>query len=208
MGTCGCLTIEEYPKLKILKLEEEKEKLIKNKIGSINFKDLFMESLSKEFFDLFKKNEKLFYAKPFLEGICKEYGLMGRSQNVKEAYKIYKDGADLQYDYLCMYRLHRIYLDDYGKFGLRRNYELDRLYLYKCYAYIPYLIIAQQFSILNKINITNELQIYFDYLDNSKFTLNKFLNFLEDNLTEFKIKKNDILLMKYIIYSIFNAEVK
>ena len=209
MGTCGCNAIEEYPKLNILKLDEEKEKLLKNKIGSINFKDLFMESLSKEFLDLFRKNENLFYAKTFLEGICKEYGLLGRSKNIKEAYKIYKDGADNKYDYMCMYRLHRIYLDDYEKFNLKRNYELDRLYLYKCYAYIPYLIIDQTYYILNKINITNELEIYSNYLDESKFTnLGLFINFLKTHYSEFKITKNDISLMEFVISSIFNAEVK
>ena len=63
MGACGCSTIEEYPKLNILKLDQEKEVILKNKLGSINFKDLFMESLSGEFLDLFRKNENLFYAK-------------------------------------------------------------------------------------------------------------------------------------------------
>ena len=85
-----------------------------------------MTSLSPEFFNLFKINENLFYAKSFLEGIYKEYGLIGRSQNVKDAYNIYKEGADFKYDYLCMYRLHRIFLDGYEKFNLKS--ELDRLY--------------------------------------------------------------------------------
>ncbi len=209
MGTCGCNTSEEYPKLNILKLDQEKEKLLKNKLGSINFKDLFMESLSKEFLDLFRKNEHLFYAETFLEGICKEFGLLGRSKNIKEAYKIYKDGADLKYDYMCMYRLHRIYLDDYEKFNLKRNYELDRLYLYKCYAYIPFQIIDQTYYILNKINITNELEMYFKYLDDNKFTtIGLFINFLKTHITEFKNTNNDISLMEYVISSNFNGDVK
>ena len=54
----------------VLILDEEKEKLFKNKIGSINFKDLFMESLSDEFLKLFAKNENLYHSKSFLEGIC------------------------------------------------------------------------------------------------------------------------------------------
>ena len=55
MGICDSTTRRKYPKLDIIRIDEEKEKLLKNKIGSINFKDLFMTSLSPEFFNLFKK---------------------------------------------------------------------------------------------------------------------------------------------------------
>ena len=196
MGICCGRHGDDYPKLEILKLDVEKEKLIKNKIGAINFKDLFMESLSTEFLKLFQKNQHLFYAQTFLEGICKEYGLMGKTPNIKEAYKIYKKGADNEYDYICMYRLHRIFLTDYKKFDLERNYELDRLYLYKCYAYAPYEIMDGSFYLLNKIDITNEISIYFDYLDNSNFTtFNEFLTFLKNNCDKFNITNNDIQLI-------------
>ena len=108
-----------------------------------------------------------------------------------------------------MYRLHRIYLDDYEKFNLKRNYELDRLYLYKCYAFSPYLMIDQSYYILNKINLTNELETYFDILDERKFTnLGLFINFLKTHTTEFKITKNDISLMEYVISSMFREEVR
>ena len=198
-----------YPKLDILNLDEEKEKLIKNKIGAINFKDLFMESLSTEFLKLFKKNKHLFYAQSFLEGICKEYGLMGKLENIKEAYEIYKNGADNEYDYLCMYRLHRIFLEDYEKFGLEKNYELDRLYLYKCYAYAPYSIMDGTYYIFNKINITHELIIYFDYLDNSNLTtFNEFFVFINNNRDIFNVTYNDIYLMECVILSMFNPEAK
>ena len=193
MGVCDSTTRRKYPKLDLIRIDEEKEKLLKNKIGSINFKDLFMASLSPEFLNLFKKNENLFYAKSFLEGICKEYGLIGRSQNVKEAYNIYKEGADFKYDYLCMYRLHRIFLDDYEKFKLKRNFELDRLYLYKCFAYLPYLLMNEEYYFLNKLSITDELLNYFNILDDSKFdNINQFLKFLKNYYKEFNITLNDI----------------
>jgi hypothetical protein len=211
MGACGCSEIieEEYPILESIKLDQEKEKLIKNKIGPINFKDLIMNSLSKEFLELFKKNENLFYAKSFLEGVCKEFGLMGRKQNIKEAYQIYKKGADFEYDYLCMYRLHRIFFLDYKKFNLQKNFELDRLYLYKCYAFIPFSILDRTYKILNKIDITGEINAYFDYLDDSKFSnLGNFIEFLKNNDKRFKVNINDINLMQYVIVSNFKSEVK
>lgn len=209
MGVSCCLAIEEYPKLDLLKIDEEKVRLLKNKIGSVNFKDLFLESLSTEFINLFKANKNKFYAQSFLEGICKEYGLMGKSKDINEAFEIYKKGADFGYDYLCMYRLHRIFQVDYEKFKLKKNEELDRLYLYKCYAYIPYLIMSGQNYILHKINITYELQIYFDYLDNSKFSnVSKFLDFLKTNNTKFNIKQNDIKLIEKVILCMFDEDAK
>lgn len=209
MGVSCCSAIEEYPKLDLLKIDEEKVRLLKNKIGPVNFKDLFLESLSTEFINLFKANKNKFYAQSFLEGICKEYGLMGKSKDINEAFNIYKKGADFGYDYLCMYRLHRIFQVDYEKFKLKKNEELDRLYLYKCYAYIPYLIMSGQNYILHKINITYELQIYFDYLDNSKFSnVSKFLDFLKTNNTKFNIKQNDIKLIEKVILCMFDEDAK
>ena len=108
-----------------------------------------------------------------------------------------------------MYRLHRIFLSDYQKFNLQRNVELDRLYIYKCYAFLPFVIINETYSLLNKINVTNEINTYFDYLDDSKFiTLSKFIEFLKSNNKVFKVSNNDIDLMQYIIVSNFNSEVK
>ena len=60
---------------------------------------------------------------------------MEKPINKSKAFKAYKDGADNKYDYFCMYRLHRIFLNDYQIFNLERNIDLDRLYLYKCFAY-------------------------------------------------------------------------
>ena len=69
----------------------------------INFKQLFMDGLpSSDFINLFKENSKLYYSKAFYEGIFKEYGLFGEARNKKEAFDIYKKGADDKNDYLCM----------------------------------------------------------------------------------------------------------
>ena len=70
MGIFCCQTCLEkkYPQFDILELDEETDKLLKNKIGPVNFKDLFMESVSPKFEKLFKDNENLFYANSFLEG--------------------------------------------------------------------------------------------------------------------------------------------
>lgn len=70
-------------------------------------------------------------------------------------------------------------------------------------------MIDQSYYILNKINLTNELDTYFDILDERKFTnLGLFINFLKAHTTEFKITKNDISLMEYVIISMFKEEVR
>ena len=65
------------------------------------------------------------------------------------------------------------------------------------------------FYLFNKINITDQLQIYFDILDNSKFDkFNQFMLFLEYNYTDFNITLNDIKLINYTIVSMINPEIK
>jgi hypothetical protein len=146
MGICDSINLKKYPESKIFQIDSEKEAIINNSIGTINFKELFMEFLSPSFLNLFKQNSKLFYSQDFLEGICYEYGLMDNKMDKTAAFKIYQKGADYNNDYLCMYRLHRIFLTDFKDFGLKRNNDLDRFYLYKCIAYSPYLIIKKNIT--------------------------------------------------------------
>lgn len=102
MGCASNVALKSYPKSGIFKVDYEKDKKLKNSLGNINFEELFMESLTPEFLNLFKLNSKLFYCQYFLQGICYEYGLMGKSKNKNEAFKIYQRGADYHYDYMCM----------------------------------------------------------------------------------------------------------
>ena len=37
-----------------------------------------------------------------------------------------------------MYRMFLIYFMDYKKFNVKRNRILEKFYLYKCFAYLPY----------------------------------------------------------------------
>ena len=98
------------PNSGLFNYDEEKEKIIINSIGKLNFKELFMEGLSPEFQKLFKENINLYFSQPFIEGASYEYGLFDKSKDTGKALKIYKDAADFKYDYLCMYRMHRIFL--------------------------------------------------------------------------------------------------
>lgn len=106
----------KIPSSGLFNYDKENEELLINSIGKINFKDLFMECLSPGFLKLLKENIDLFYAKSFVEGISYEYGLFNKSKETKKTYIIYKNVADFKYDYLCVYRMYRIYIIDYEDF--------------------------------------------------------------------------------------------
>ena len=196
------------PDSRFYNVTNEKEKQFLDKIEKINFKELFMEKLTPEFLKLFKENANLFYSQPFYEGISYEYGLFNKKKDKKRALKIYKEAADFKYDYLCMYRMFRIFLTDYKDFGLKRYQDLYRFYLYKCFAYLPYSIMSYSYSLLNKIEVNHELAIMFDYLDNDKDfeTFKKFLDYLTSNKEKFNVTMNDIKLMKNVILIYFKRD--
>ena len=103
-----------------------------------------------------------------------------------------------------MYRMHQIFLIDYEEFGLKRNHELDRLYLYKCFAYLPFLIISKTYFLFNKIDITDEISIIFDKIENNRFDVfDEFMTFLSKNNYQFNLSNNDIQLMKNVVKDYF-----
>ena len=205
MGVCESkIKLPNYPSSGLFNYSEEKERLIINSIGQVNFKDLLLESLTPEFLKLFQENSHLFYSQPFLNGVSYEYGLFGKSKDIVKAFEIYKDAADNKYDYLCMYRMHRIFLTDYKDFGVQKNGDLHRLYLYKFFAYLPIIIIDQSYYLLNKIDVTNELSILNnEYDDQNSGNFDKFISFLESHKYQFHISHNDLLLIKCVIYNYF-----
>ena len=211
MGVCYDIKASKFPKSKIHVIEIEKEKIFKNALGIIDFKELFMQSLSPEFLKLFKDNINLFYSKPFLEGISYEYGLMQKSINKTKAFKAYKDGADNKYDYFCMYRLHRIFLNDYKIFNLERNIDLDRLYLYKCFAFLPISIIDKTYFLFNKIDVVYETAVFIEEDDKNEDkefqVFEKFINYLNQNKKKYNLTNNDINLIHNVILTIFFSDV-
>ena len=203
----GCSSpIEEIPCSGIFNYDKEKEKIYLNSIGKIDFKELFIQHLTPEFQKLFQENTNLFYSKHFYEGIISEYGLFNCAKNLKKAFKIYKDAADFHYDYLCMFRLHRIYLIEYNKFGIKKNLDLHRLYLYKCFAYLPYIMIEKTYLLLNKIDAYEELRLSLYHFDNiSLDNTVKFLRFLKTNKSQFKVTNNDIELIESCLGSYLDS---
>ena len=106
-----------------------------------------------------------------------------------KAFKIYKDGADYKYDYICMYRMHRIFLTDYEDFGIKKKGDLHRLYLYKCFAYLPYSIMDGTYYLLNKIDVPYEIALCLDIED--------------PNVDKFNLTFNDVKLMRIFFRRFF-----
>ena len=80
--------------------------------------------------------------------------------------------------------------------------------MYKCYAYCPNSIISGEDYILKNINITNELEIYFEYIDSNTFdNFDEFLKFLRNNHSLFNISLNDIKLIEFVIFSKYKNDI-
>jgi len=206
MGICVDVR-DKLPKSTIYKAENKNDKIYKNALGILNFNELFMQSLSPEFLILFKNNVNLFCSQPFLEGISYEYGLMEKPIKKDKAFKVYKDGADNKYDYCCMYRLHRIFLNDYENFNLQRNIDLDRLYLYKCFAYLPFTIIDKIYFLFNKIDVVYETAVFLDEDNKNEeknfATFEKFIKYLRQNPKKYNLTRHDVDLMNNVILTTF-----
>ena len=203
-----CNSTKKVRSLVFFNFDKGKENKLINSIGKVNFKELFMESLSPEFLKLFQEKINLFYSQPFIEGISYEYGLFNKIKNTKMAFDIYKNAADFKYDYLCMYRMFRIYLVDYEDFGVKKNEILYRLYLYKCFAYLPFLILDRNYYLLNKVNVSYELALLKEEFDNCGVNIyDDYFDFLENNKNHFHLTKNDIKLMKSIFIIYFSSDL-
>ena len=195
---------EKHAKIEDIKeIEEIANKMLIGGKKIIDFKELFIDFISSEFLALLKDSNKLIHNQKFFEGLSYEYGLMGQTNNKGVALKSYIDGANLQNDYLCMFRLYRIYLNDYEKFYLKKNIELEKLYLYKCIAYLPYSIINGNFSIFNRINISYEISILLDNNDSILDSFEEDIKNFKENKEKYELSKNNINLMNYFFKAYF-----
>jgi hypothetical protein len=91
---------------------------------------------------------------------------------------------------------------DYKKFNVKRNRILEKFYLYKCFAYLPYKYI-DNFSntkILNKINIAYIIALGLDLEDPNLEIFKKLCDYLiEKNI----FPEHQILLTKSIVSYVF-----
>ena len=102
-----------------IKEEADKKCLEENKID--NWAECFYNIkegiFRKRYIELMSKTEN----NKFFEALNYEYGMNDYPLDLNKAFKIYKTAADTSNDTLSMFRLYRIYKNEYKKFGLFRN---------------------------------------------------------------------------------------
>ena len=140
--------------------------------------------IKNRFLEIISKSE---YAK-FFEALNYEYGINGKIKSVNTAFEIYKERANNSTDVLSMYKMFHIYQNEYAKFGIiKRNNQGYTL-------------------VFNRIHILRDFSIYTRNIDRN---LNK-LNLLIEHLTKYydyyRIKLDDIILIKSFIFFVILNE--
>jgi len=172
---------------------------------NLDYEKVFFEHLGPELKKMFKnKKDKIIY-KNFLEALQYEYGFFDQKKDLQKAFALYKKYADLN-DYFCMYKMHVIYLCDYEKFHVPFNRVLEKIYLLKCFAYLPNYIVDLELKLFEKIDIIYELAQILDLEDNSLEKHELFFDLLYEQREKYNLSENDVLLMKGCLLCFFNKK--
>ena len=159
--------------------------------------------IKNRFLEIISKSE---FAK-FFEALNYEYGINGKIKSVNTAFEIYKERANNSTDVLSMYKMFHIYQNEYAKFGIiKRNKILEKFYLFKSLAYLTKQEYQGYTLVFNRIHILRDFSIYTRNIDRN---LNK-LNLLIEHLTKYydyyRIKLDDIILIKSFIFFVILNE--
>ena len=105
-----------------------------------------------------------------------------------------------------MYRLYRIYKNEYKKFNfLKRDVVLEKYYLFKSCAYLPYHEINIFSFLYKRIDVIGEATIILD--NDPKLSLfDKFFNYLKKNYKIYNLKLNDLIFISSVIKLCYNQE--
>ena len=119
--------------------------------------------------------------KGLLNGIKNEFGLDGCKVNMDLAFKLYKESADGSLDLLSMYRMYKIYLSDYTKFGIKQDRALEKFYLFKCFAYGDFGLLDYENYLCFTIDVHREITTHIAQEDRGLTKLRRLLYLLKDN---------------------------
>ena len=170
-----------------------------------DYKKLFFEHLGPELRKLYmNKKDKLFINK-FLEASQYEYGFFDKKIDLQKAFNLYKKYADLN-DYFCMYKMHVIYLCEYEKFKVTFSRVLEKIYLLKCFAYLPNYIDDWNMKLFETIDVILEIAQQLDLEDGNLDKHLKFFDLLYNKRKEYNLSENDINLMKGSLICYFHED--
>lgn len=151
------------------------------------------------FIELMSKTE---YCK-FFEALNYEYGINGYPLDIKKAFQIYKTAAETSTDTLSMFRLYRIYKNEYQKFNLERNTVYEKYYLFKSCAFMTNNELNGTY-LCNKIDILGEVKLVLE--DNNLSLLDRFFKYLKENYKLYNLNMSDLVLVHAVIKIIFTLD--
>ena len=170
-----------------------------------DYNTLFFENLGVELKKFFiSKKDKVLY-KNFYEASSYEYGFFDMKIDLQKAFSLYKKYADAN-DYLCMYKMHIIYLCEYEKFNVPLSRILEKIYLFKCLAYAPNYFYDWRLKIFEKIDVIFEIAQILDLEDGNLEKHKHFFDLLKNQREKYNLSENDIDLMKGTLCCYFNIE--
>ena len=178
---------------------------LKENVAQIYYKKVFFDHLGPELKKIFDKKIDKVYYKNFYEAAQYEYGFFDKDIDLLKAYLLYKKYADLN-DYFCMYKMHVIHLCEYAKFHVSFSRVLEKIYLLKCYAYLPKHMIDHDLKLFRKIDVKNEITEMLRLEDDSFEKHKDFFELLDKEREIYNLTENDIKLMKGIILSFFRED--
>ena len=185
--------------------EAEKKSFESNKIN--NWLDIFYnlkkEKSIQKFNELASKSEH----QKFFEGLNYEYGINSKTQDIKKAFEIYKDGADNDIDTMCMYKLYHIYKNEFAKFNIeKRNRIFEKFYLFKTFSFLNNNQLQRNSFLCNKFDVVLEVVFQFDQEDSNFQKFNKFLPYLKKYSKELNISMKDITIIEAVFTYKFGGE--
>ena len=189
--------LNEGEKIYPISKEIDEKCLEHNKID--NWANIFYNKkkgiIRKRYIELLSKTEN----NKFFEALNYEYGINNYPLDLNKAYQIYKIAAETSNDCLSMYRLYRIYKNEYKKFNFsKRNNVLEKYYFFKCCAYLPNLEIKEYSFLYKKFDIIGEMIIILDN-DPKLSIFDKFFKHLKKYYKIYNIKLSDLMLIPSVI---------
>ena len=186
-------------------IDNEIVEKLKGFATKIDYKKLFYDDLGPELKKIFDKKKDVVYIKHYLEASKYEYGYDGEKIDLPKALSLYKKYADLN-DYFCMYKMHIIYLCEYEKFNVPLNRVLEKIYLLKCFAYLPNYIFDWNKKLFEKIDIKMEIAQMLDLEDTNLEKHKLFFDLLYYQKEEYHLTENEINLIKGVFLCYFENE--
>ena len=180
---------------------------LKENVVQIFYKKILFEHLGPELKKVFDKKKDKVYYKNFYEASQYEYGFFDKEIDLLQAYLLYRKYAD-RHDYFCMYKMHVIHLCEYAKFHVPFSRDLEKIYLLKCYAYLPKHMIDNDLKLFRRIDVKNEISEMLKLEDDSFEKHKDFFELLDKEREIYNLTENDIKLMKGVILSFFIEDLE